>query len=47
VVGFTASLLRQLQTGFIYYYALAMIAGVVAFMWLFIPGKLLSGWFIR
>ncbi len=47
VVGVAAALMRQLQTGFIYYYALAMIAGVVVFMWMFIPGKLLSGWFIR
>ncbi|MHB0921753.1 MAG: NADH-quinone oxidoreductase subunit L [Thiomonas delicata] len=47
LVGIAAGLIRQLQTGFIYYYALAMIAGVVVFMWLFVPGKLLSGWFIR
>ncbi len=47
VVGVAAVLMRRLQTGFIYYYALAMIAGVVVFMWMFIPGKLLSGWFIR
>jgi NADH-quinone oxidoreductase subunit L len=47
VVGVAAGLIRQLQTGFIYYYALAMIGGVVVFMWLFVPGKLLSGWFIR
>ena len=47
LIGMTAALVRQLQTGFIYYYALAMIAGVVVFMWMFIPGKLLSGWFIR
>ncbi len=47
VVGVAAGLIRQLQTGFIYYYALAMIGGVVVFMWLYVPGKLLSGWFIR
>ena len=47
LVGVAAGLMRRLQTGFIYYYALAMIAGVVVFMWMFIPGKLLSGWFIR
>ena len=47
LVGFAATLVRQLQTGFIYYYALAMIGGVVVFMWLYVPGKLLSGWFIR
>ncbi len=47
VVGVAAVLMRRLQTGFIYYYALAMIAGVVVFMWMFIPGKLMSGWFIR
>ncbi len=47
LVGATATLVRRLQTGFIYYYALAMIAGVVVFMWMFIPGKLMSGWFIR
>ncbi len=46
-VGMAAYLIRQLQTGFIYYYALAMIGGVVVFMWLYVPGKLLSGWFIR
>ena len=47
VIDVAAGLIRQLQTGFIYYYALAMVAGVVVFMWLFVPGKLLSGWFIR
>ena len=47
VVDVAAGLIRQLQTGFLYYYALAMVAGVVVFMWLFVPGKLLSGWFIR
>ncbi len=47
VVGVAAGWIRQLQTGFIYYYALAMIGGVVVFMWLYVPGKLLSGWFIR
>jgi NADH-quinone oxidoreductase subunit L len=47
MVDVAAGLIRQLQTGFIYYYALAMVAGVVVFMWLFVPGKLLSGWFIR
>jgi NADH-quinone oxidoreductase subunit L len=47
LVGMGAALVRRLQTGFIYYYALAMIAGVVVFMWMFVPGKLLSGWFIR
>ena len=47
LIGATALLVRQLQPGFIYYYALAMIAGVVVFMWMFIPGKLMSGWFIR
>ncbi|SCC93313.1 NADH-quinone oxidoreductase subunit L [Thiomonas sp. X19] len=47
VVGIAAGLIRQLQTGYIYYYALAMIGGVVVFMWLYVPGKLLSGWFIR
>jgi len=46
-VGWTARLVRLLQTGYIYYYALAMIAGVVVFMGYFVPGKLLSGWFIR
>ncbi|WP_449370943.1 NADH-quinone oxidoreductase subunit L [Thiomonas sp.] len=47
VVGWTARLVRLLQTGYVYYYALAMIAGVVVFMGYFVPGKLLSGWFIR
>ena len=47
LVGMGAGLMRRLQTGFLYYYALAMIAGVVVFMWMFVPGKLLSGWFIR
>ena len=47
VVGWTARAVRLLQTGYIYYYALAMIAGVVVFMGYFVPGKLLSGWFIR
>jgi NADH-quinone oxidoreductase subunit L len=47
VVGWTARVVRLLQTGYIYYYALAMIAGVVVFMGYFVPGKLLSGWFIR
>ena len=47
MIDVAAGLIRQLQTGFIYYYALAMVAGVVVFMWLFVPGKLLSGWFIR
>ncbi|CUA98046.1 NADH-quinone oxidoreductase subunit L [Thiomonas bhubaneswarensis] len=47
VVGWTARLVRLVQTGYIYYYALAMIAGVVVFMGYFVPGKLLSGWFIR
>ncbi|WP_079418986.1 NADH-quinone oxidoreductase subunit L [Thiomonas intermedia] len=47
VVGWSARLVRLLQTGYIYYYALAMIAGVVVFMGYFVPGKLLSGWFIR
>jgi len=47
VVGWTSRLVRLLQTGYIYYYALAMIAGVVVFMGYFVPGKLLSGWFIR
>lgn len=46
-VGWTARVVRLLQTGYIYYYALAMIAGVVVFMGYFVPGKLLSGWFIR
>ncbi len=46
-VGWTARAVRLLQTGYIYYYALAMIAGVVVFMGYFVPGKLLSGWFIR
>ncbi|MCE1161337.1 MAG: NADH-quinone oxidoreductase subunit L [Thiomonas sp.] len=47
VVGWSARLVRLVQTGYIYYYALAMIAGVVVFMGYFVPGKLLSGWFIR
>ena len=47
VVGWTARVVRLLQTGYIYYYALAMIAGVVVLMGYFVPGKLLSGWFIR
>jgi NADH-quinone oxidoreductase subunit L len=47
VVGWSARVVRLLQTGYIYYYALAMIAGVVVFMGYFVPGKLLSGWFIR
>jgi NADH-quinone oxidoreductase subunit L len=47
LVGWTARAVRLLQTGYIYYYALAMIAGVVVFMGYFVPGKLLSGWFIR
>ncbi|WP_031404014.1 NADH-quinone oxidoreductase subunit L [Thiomonas sp. FB-Cd] len=47
MIDVAAGLIRQLQTGFLYYYALAMVAGVVVFMWLFVPGKLLSGWFIR
>ncbi|MDD4887596.1 MAG: NADH-quinone oxidoreductase subunit L, partial [Thiomonas sp.] len=46
-VGWAARVVRLLQTGYIYYYALAMIAGVVVFMGYFVPGKLLSGWFIR
>jgi NADH-quinone oxidoreductase subunit L len=47
LVGWTSRVVRLLQTGYIYYYALAMIAGVVVFMGYFVPGKLLSGWFIR
>ncbi|MGA8010634.1 MAG: NADH-quinone oxidoreductase subunit L [Thiomonas sp.] len=47
MVGWTARVVRLLQTGYIYYYALAMIGGVVVFMGYFVPGKLLSGWFIR
>ncbi|MBW4046956.1 MAG: NADH-quinone oxidoreductase subunit L, partial [Proteobacteria bacterium] len=38
MIDVAAGLIRQLQTGFLYYYALAMVAGVVVFMWLFVPG---------
>ena len=38
LVGWTSSLMRQLQTGYIYHYALSMVIGVVA---------LLTWWVVR
>ena len=33
LVGWTSALMRQLQTGYIYHYALSMVAGIVLLLW--------------
>jgi NADH-quinone oxidoreductase subunit L len=37
LVGWLASLVRLVQSGFIYHYAIAMILGVAALLWWFVP----------
>jgi NADH-quinone oxidoreductase subunit L len=37
LVGFIASVVRLVQSGFIYHYAIAMIAGVAILLWWFVP----------
>ena len=37
LTGWIASLVRLVQSGFIYHYAIAMIVGVAALLWWFVP----------
>jgi NADH-quinone oxidoreductase subunit L len=37
LVGWISSLVRQVQSGFIYHYAIAMILGVAVMLWWFVP----------
>jgi NADH-quinone oxidoreductase subunit L len=37
LVGWFSGVLRQVQSGFVYHYAIAMIVGVALFVWWFVP----------
>ena len=37
LLGWIASLVRWVQSGFIYHYAIAMILGVAVLLWWFVP----------